>query len=81
MRRTHPGKSLLVDFVSKWKGITWDEALDEIAADDPMKILWVFTTIRSQTGTFGIQTFGGILHNYSPRGDFASNVLAEAGDN
>ena len=70
LRRTNPEKGLFVD--PKWKEITWDEALDEIAeklgkilADDPGRVLWAFTTIRPQIATFGIATFGGMkLGNY-----------------
>jgi len=51
LRRTNPGKGLFVD--PKWKEITWDEALTEVAArlenvisDDPKKLLIQATTVR-----------------------------------
>ncbi|MBI4296112.1 MAG: molybdopterin-dependent oxidoreductase [Chloroflexi bacterium] len=58
LRRTNPEKGLFVD--PKWKPISWDEALDEITArikkiadDDPRKILYQTTTIRTG-GTTGL---------------------------
>lgn len=51
LRRTNPGKGLFVD--PKWKEITWDEALDEIAprlkkiiSEDPKKLMIQATTVR-----------------------------------
>ena len=58
LRRTNPEKGLYVD--PKWKEISWDEALDEIAEklkkvlnDDPRKILLQSTTVRSPTASLG----------------------------
>jgi len=57
-RRTNPEKGLFVD--PKWKEISWDEALDEIADklrkvlnDNPKKILLQSTTVRSPTASLG----------------------------
>jgi len=71
LKRTNPEKGLFVD--PKWKEITWEEALDEIATnlgtvlnDDPRKILWIFMALRAQLGSFGIMPFGGLAkeNNY-----------------
>ena len=55
LRRTNPEKGIGVD--PKWKEISWDEALDEIAermkkilADDPNKILLSNQTMRASDG-------------------------------
>lgn len=55
LRRTNPEKGIGVD--PKWKEISWDEALDEIAermkriiADDPYKIMITVPTARSSDG-------------------------------
>jgi len=51
LRRTNPEKGLHVD--PKWKEITWEEAIDEIAdklaktlKDNPKKILWQQSVLR-----------------------------------
>src|SRR4030042_4488787 len=58
LRRTNPEKGLYED--PKWKEISWDEALDEIAEklkrglnDDPRKRLLQSTTVRSPTASLG----------------------------
>jgi anaerobic selenocysteine-containing dehydrogenase len=58
LRRTNPEKGLYVD--PKWKEISWDEALNEIAQklkhvieDDPRKIFLQSTTVRSPTASLG----------------------------
>lgn len=58
LRRTNPEKGLFAD--PKWKEISWEEALDEIAGrlrkvldDDPRKILLQSTTMRALTGGSG----------------------------
>jgi len=58
LRRTNPEKGLYAD--PKWKEISWEEALDEIAGrlkkvldDDPRKILLQSTTMRALTGGSG----------------------------
>ena len=52
LRRTNPEKGMFVD--PKWKEITWDEALDEVAGrlgkiikDNPKKILWQQSVLRT----------------------------------
>jgi molybdopterin-containing oxidoreductase family molybdopterin binding subunit len=52
LRRTNPEKGLFVD--PKWEEITWEEAFDEIVprmkkiiSDNPKKIFWQWTTMRS----------------------------------
>ena len=62
LRRTNPEKGLYVD--PKWKEISWDEALNEIAEkikrvldDDPRKIFIQSTTVRSPTATLGWRRF------------------------
>jgi len=52
LKRTNPEKGLFAD--PKWKEITWDEAFDEIVprmkkilSDNPKKIFWQWTTMRS----------------------------------
>ncbi len=64
MRRTNPEKGIYAD--PKWKEISWDEALDEIAArlkkiisEDPKKLLWQATTARSSH--FAITFFPALL--------------------
>ena len=58
LRRTNPKKGLYED--PRWKEISWDEALEEIAEklkaaldDDPAKIFLQSTTVRSPTATLG----------------------------
>ncbi|MGD0237870.1 MAG: molybdopterin-dependent oxidoreductase [Syntrophorhabdales bacterium] len=62
LRRTNPEKGLYAD--PKWKEISWDEALNEIAEkikkvldDDPRKIFIQSTVIRSPTATLGWRKF------------------------
>ena len=62
LRRTNPEKGLHAD--PKWKEISWEEALDEIAAklkktlaDDPRKIFLQSTTVRSPTASQGWRRF------------------------
>jgi molybdopterin-containing oxidoreductase family molybdopterin binding subunit len=62
LRRTNPEKGLYVD--PKWKEISWDEALDEIAEklkkvlnDEPRKILIQSTTVRAPTASIGWRNF------------------------
>ena len=51
LRRTNPEKGLFAD--PKWKEISWDEALDEVAQKlkevvekDPKRLMWQGTTVR-----------------------------------
>lgn len=60
LRRTNPKKGLNED--PKWKRISWEEALNEIADklkkvlnDDPRKLLLQGTTIRSMTNAYGFK--------------------------
>ncbi len=60
LRRTNPEKGLFVD--PKWKEISWEEALDEIAdrlgkilKDDPRKIFVQMSVIRPFYAAFGIR--------------------------
>ncbi len=60
LRRTNPKKGLYED--PKWKRITWEEALEEIADrlkkimdDDPRKLLLQGTTIRSMSNAYGFK--------------------------
>jgi len=53
LRRTNPEKGLFVD--PKWKEISWEEALDEIAnrlgkvmRDDPRKLLIIWAVLRNR---------------------------------
>ena len=68
LRRTNPEKGLYVD--PKWKEISWEEALTEIAgrlkkvvADNPRKLLFQGTTCRAgfmHSATYPLRTlFGG----------------------
>jgi len=58
LRRTNPEKGIGVD--PKWKEISWEEALDEIAPkmkrimnENPRKLGWQFIPARVQQGIFG----------------------------
>jgi molybdopterin-containing oxidoreductase family molybdopterin binding subunit len=60
LRRTNPKKGLEED--PKWKRISWNEALDEIADrlkkvidDDPRKLLLQGTTTRSMSNAYGFK--------------------------
>jgi len=60
LRRTNPEKGLFVE--PKWKEISWDEALDEIAdklgrllRDDPRKLLLQWSVIRPFYAPFAIR--------------------------
>ena len=62
LRRTNPEKGLYVD--PKWKEITWDEALDEIAAklgkilqENPKKLLCQWSVLRSFAASFPFRPF------------------------
>ncbi len=78
LRRTNPEKGLHAD--PKWKEITWDEALDEIATrlkkvldDDPRKVLFQFSTMRGPTlprfymflTTFGVPAWFNVFRGGS----------------
>jgi len=65
LRRTNPEKGIGVD--PKWKEISWDEALDEIAvkmkkivADDPNKIMITGLTVRASDTSVNWELFSGI---------------------
>ena len=67
LRRTNPEKGIGID--PKWKEISWEEALDEIAermkkilADDPNKILLSNQTMRASDGPHNhLYIYGGAL--------------------
>ena len=66
LRRTNPEKGLHVD--PKWKEVSWEEALDEIAErlkkvleDDPKKILLQSATMKAPTSPYWKGFMGDIL--------------------
>ncbi|MBW1998071.1 MAG: molybdopterin-dependent oxidoreductase, partial [Deltaproteobacteria bacterium] len=75
LRRTNPDKGIGVD--PKWKEISWDEALDEIAdrmkkiiADDPHKVLLSNQTQRASDGPHNHLYFYGAAMGQHANGCF-----------
>ncbi len=75
LRRTNPEKGIGVD--PKWKEISWDEALDEIATrmkkimeDDPNKIIFTNQTMRASDGPHNHPYFYAKAFGVEDNGNF-----------